>query len=83
MPKQQNDKSPKHPTMAQKTKETKTQEKPKASVSVLEKAGIAALELNGLQKVWVTSDGQAFALESDARNHAANLKDSQIITVTK
>jgi len=65
------------------TKKKETQEKPKAAVSVLEKAGEAALKLNGLEKVWVTADGQAFALESDARNHAANLKDSQIITVSK
>lgn len=76
-------------TMATKTtneqskKDETKKEQPRKQLTALEKAGIAALELNGLQKVWVTSDGQSFAQEGYARNHAENLRNKQIITVTK
>lgn len=64
-------------------KEETKKEQPRKQLTALEKAGIAALELNGLEKVWVTGDGQSFDHEGNARNHAENLRDKQIITVTK
>lgn len=50
--------------------------------SVLVKVGKAAIKKHNLKVVYVTSDGQAFPLESDARNHAANLDDKEIVKVS-
>ena len=33
--------------------------------------------------MFVTADGQAFRLESDAKNHARNLKDREVLKVKK
>ncbi|MCF0219080.1 MAG: hypothetical protein HUK14_04785 [Muribaculaceae bacterium] len=50
--------------------------------SVLHAVGASACKRHGLAQVWVTSDGQAFAQESDAKAHAANLKSKETIKVT-
>ena len=57
--------------------------KTKSAVSVLEKAGKAAIARHGFKEVFVTSDGQVFPQQSDARNHAANLANKEITKVTK
>ena len=51
--------------------------------NVLVKAGKAAIKKHGLDKVYVTSDGTAFSQLTNAKNHAANLKSKDIITVSK
>lgn len=55
----------------------------KSAVGVLEGVGRATLVRHGLREVFVTSDGQAFPLESDARHHAADLTKKEIIKVTE
>lgn len=57
--------------------------KPASAASVLEKAGKAAIARHGFKEVFVTSDGQAFPLRSDAQNHAADLTGKEIIKVTE
>lgn len=68
-----------------KTKATATKEekKPNSAASVLEKAGKAAIARHGFKEVFVTSDGQAFPLRSDAQHHAADLTSKEIIKVTE
>lgn len=61
--------------------ETKTEKK--SGVSVLEKVGQAAIKEHGFKEVFVTSDGQVFSLENNAKNHAVNLKNRTILTVKK
>lgn len=62
---------------------TKEEKKPKPAASVLEKAGKAVIARHGFKEVYVTSDGQAFPLRSDARHHAADLANKEIIKVTE
>lgn len=61
----------------------KEKKKPEPAGGVLEKVGKAAIALHGFREVYVTSDGQAFPLQSDARSHAVDLADKKIIKVTK
>lgn len=61
----------------------KEEKKPKPATSVLEKAGKAAIARHGFKEVFVTSDGQAFPLRSDAQHHAADLAGKEIIKVTE
>ena len=71
-------------TKAEKTEKTDTAKKEKKDgVSVLEKVGQAAIKEHGFKQVFVTSDGQVFSLENNAKNHAANLKNRSILTVKK
>lgn len=44
--------------------------------------GREACRLHNLERVWVTEDGQCFPIEGDARAHAANLKNKELIKVT-
>lgn len=53
------------------------------TLTVLEKVGKAIIREHGYEEVYVTADGQAFHLESDAKNHAANLSDREITKVKK
>lgn len=62
---------------------TKEEKKPNSAASVLEKAGKAAIARHGFKEVFVTSDGQAFPLRSDAQHHAADLAGKEIIKVTE
>lgn len=43
----------------------------------------AAIARHGFKEVFVTSDGQAFPLRSDAQHHAADLAGKEIIKVTE
>lgn len=63
-------------------KKGKAAETKKAS-SVLEKVGKTAIREHGLAEAYVTADGQVFRLESDAKNHARNLKDREVLKVKK
>lgn len=67
-----------------KGKEVKRQ-KPaaKSAASVLENVGKAAIARHGFAEVYVTSDGLAFRLRSDAQHHAADLACKDIIKVTR
>ena len=56
-------------------------ERKRTKVSVLEKAGRAAIARHGFKEVFVTSDGLAFPLLSDAKNHASALANKEIIKV--
>lgn len=76
---------------AEVTKETKgkTPVKPKAepkpkaeSVGALRSVGLAACKRHGLTEAWVTSDGQTFAQEGDAKAHAKNLPSKETLKVS-
>lgn len=65
------------------TKTSKTQKEKKQSTSnALKSVGLAACKRHGLTEVWVTSDGQTFPREHDARSHAQNLTNNELIKVT-
>ena len=67
-----------------KTKEKTSQTEAKrvsCSTSVLQKCGLAALKKHNLEKAYVCTDGQVFRNESDAKNHAFNLTNKEIIIV--
>ena len=59
------------------------EKKPKPAAGILEKVGKAAIARHGFKEVYVTSDGQVFPQQSDARNHAADLANKEITKVTK
>lgn len=62
--------------------ESKTESKPKAEAGgALKSVGLDACKRHGLAEVWVTSDGQSFGVEGDAKAHAANLKDKTTLNV--
>lgn len=71
------------PEKADKKAAAGREKKPKPVASVLEKAGKAAIARHGFKEVFVTSDGQAFPLRSDAQHHAADLANKEIIKVTE
>lgn len=54
----------------------------KSATSVLENVGKSAIARHGFAEVFVTSDGMAFRLRSDAQHHAADLANRNIIKVT-
>lgn len=54
----------------------------KSGTSALKAVGLAACKRHGLAEVWVTSDGQAFSIEGDAKSHARNLGDKTTLKVT-
>ncbi len=45
--------------------------------SALKAVGVEACKRHGLAQVWVTSDGQSFPQEGDAKEHAKNLASKQ------
>ena len=49
---------------------------------MLKAVGREACKLHKLAQVWVTDDGQCFPLEGDAKAHAANLPNKELIKVT-
>lgn len=63
--------------------EPKAQEPAKTDGATMLKAvGREACRLHKLAQVWVTDDGQCFPLMGDAKAHAANLNNKEIIKVT-
>lgn len=61
----------------------KAQKPGKADAPAMLKAvGREACKLHKLAQVWVTDDGQCFPLEGDAKAHAANLPNKELIKVT-
>lgn len=69
-----------------KTAKAKTEAKPKAKAaggaSALKSVGLAACKRHELAQAWVTSDGQIFPIEGDAKAHAKNLPSNEILKVT-
>ena len=61
-----------------KTKKTSKEDAP----SMLKAVGREACKMHKLEQVWVTDDGQCFPIEGDAKAHAANLKNKELIKVT-
>lgn len=52
--------------------------------NILEQVGRSVLEqYPSLKEVYVSTDGNAFPQESDAKNHALNLEDKTIIKIKK
>ncbi len=47
----------------------------------LKTVGLDACKRHGISEVWVTADGQIFRHSGDAKGHAANLNDKQILNV--
>lgn len=77
------------PTAAEKETKPKNAQKPKAqkpakenAPAMLKAVGREACRLHKLEQVWVTDDGQCFPIEGDAKAHAVNLKNSELIKVT-
>lgn len=65
------------------SKETKKiKEKKSSGTNALKAIGMAACRRHSLKQAWVTTDGQTFANESDAINHASNLNEKEILKVT-
>lgn len=65
--------------------ESKSKSKAKtegADASALRAVGVAACKRHQLTQAWVTSDGQVFPQEGDAREHAKNLPNKEILKVT-
>lgn len=75
---------------APKATKAKSESNPKAKAkaetnngaSALEAVGQAACKRHKLAEAWVTSDGQVFPQEGDAKAHARNLGDKVILKVT-
>ncbi len=71
-------------------KSGKSESKPKskaktegtADASALRAVGVEACKRHQLAQAWVTSDGQVFPQEGDAREHARNLGDKTTLKVT-
>ena len=62
----------------------KSESKPKAKPdtgNALKSVGLDACKRHGIAEVWVTADGQSFPQSGDAKAHAANLNDKQILNV--
>ena len=62
----------------------KAEPKPKAKAdtgNALKSVGLDACKRHGIAEVWVTADGQSFPQSGDAKAHAANLNDKQILNV--
>ena len=77
-------------TAAPKAQKAKTEAKPKAKAkteaesgtNALRAVGLAACKRHELAQVWVTSDGQCFPEEGDAKAHAQNLPSKETIKVS-
>lgn len=68
---------------AQKAKsEAKAKVKAEGGASALKAVGEAACKRHKLAQVWVTSDGQCFPEEGDAKAHAKNLPNKETIKVS-
>lgn len=65
-----------------KTKKTKAKTPGASEAGALKGVGVAACKRHGLAEVWVTTDGQVFPIEGDARAHAKNLPSNEILKVT-
>lgn len=72
--------APAKPSAAAKPK-AKAKTEADTGASALKAVGLAACKRHGLAQVWVTSDGQAFAQENDAKAHALNLDNKEILKV--
>ncbi|MCH5214987.1 MAG: hypothetical protein J1E97_07315 [Muribaculaceae bacterium] len=59
-----------------------TKGKKPAPNNALKSVGLAACKRHKLDHVWVTTDGQTFPNESDAKNHARNLSNNELLKVT-
>lgn len=64
----------------------KNEQKPRAGQAekpsnALKSVGLDACKRHGIAEVWVTADGQSFPQSGDAKAHAANLNDKQILNV--
>lgn len=69
-------------TKAQATTKAKGEPKAKPDTGgALKSVGLDACKRHGIAEVWVTSDGQSFPQSGDAKAHAANLNDKQILNV--
>lgn len=69
-------------TKAQATTKAKGDAKAKADTGgALKSVGLDACKRHGIAEVWVTADGQSFPQSGDAKAHAANLNDKQILNV--
>lgn len=65
-----------------KTKKAKAKAEAAAEAGALKAVGLEACRRHKLARVWVTSDGQVFPQEGDAKEHAKNLPSKETIKVT-
>lgn len=78
------------PEATPETQKGKAEAKPRAKAkaeaapdaSALRAVGVEACKRHQLAQAWVTSDGQVFPQEGDAREHARNLGDKTTLKVT-
>lgn len=64
------------------SKATKAKSETESDASALRAVGVEACKRHQLTQAWVTSDGQVFPQEGDAREHARNLGDKTTLKVT-
>lgn len=64
-------------------KSAKKKQGAQSGETALQKVGKAAIARHGFSAVYVTSDGLAFAQECDAKSHASDLSNKDILKVTK
>lgn len=75
--------SPANEAKPKSTPKSKEQKPAKTEAPAMLKAvGREACRLHNLAQVWVTDDGQCFPIEGDAKAHAANLSNKELIKVT-
>ncbi len=67
---------------AAESKATKAKSETESGASALRAVGVEACKRHQLTQAWVTSDGQVFPQEGDAREHAKNLPSKEILKVT-
>lgn len=74
--------APAKPGKSESKPKSKAKTEADTGASALKAVGLAACKRHGLAQVWVTSDGQSFPQEGDAKEHAKNLPNKETIKVT-
>lgn len=74
--------APAKPGKSESKSKSKTKTEGTADASALRAVGVEACKRHRLTQAWVTSDGQVFSQEGDARAHARNLSGKEILKVT-
>lgn len=74
--------APAKPGKSESKSKSKAKSEAAPDASALRAVGLEACKRHQLTQAWVTSDGQVFPQEGDAREHAKNLPSKEILKVT-
>lgn len=74
--------APAKPGKSESKPKSKAKAEATADASALRAVGVEACKRHQLTQAWVTSDGQVFPQEGDAREHAKNLPSKETLKVT-